>query len=246
MSASEVRIYPDLVEASRAAAEAFVRIGEDSIAARGWFSVALSGGSTPNRMYADLALNEFSSRLDWRHAHFFWGDERSVPPDDPQSNFRMANDALLSHVQVPPENIHRIQAEKTPKEAASDYEHLLRGFEWGELTGFDLALLGLGTNGHTASLFPYSDALNERSRWCVDTWVEELKAARITLTPPFLNRSANVIFLVVGSEKASILSEILHGQYDPDRLPAQLIEPKNGRLIWLVDRDAARGLKEKE
>jgi 6-phosphogluconolactonase len=243
--APELNVYPDLVGLSLAAAEAFVKIGQDAIAARGSFSVALSGGSTPRRMYGELASNEFRSRLNWRDVYFFWGDERVVPPDDPQSNYRMADQALLSQVSLPRENIYRIPAEKTPPVAAMEYELMLREFQGGNLTGFDLVLLGLGTNGHTASLFPHTSALQDKLRWCVDVWVPELNASRITLTAPFLNRARNIIFLVAGEDKAAILYQVLRGPYEPDRLPAQLIRPNEGELVWLVDQAAASEFKGK-
>jgi 6-phosphogluconolactonase len=240
--APELLVYPDREALSRAAADQFVKLSNDTIAGRGGFSVALSGGSTPRQMYEELASNEFQSRVAWNRVFFFWGDERAVPPDDPQSNYRMADQALLSRVPVPGENICRILAEKPPQVAAMEYEQRLRSFWGNTLTGFDLVFLGLGTNGHTASLFPHTSVLQEKSRWCVAVWVPELNADRITLTGPVLNHSRNVIFLVAGRDKSAILDEVLRGPYDPERLPAQLIQPVEGKLVWLVDQEAASAL----
>lgn len=243
LPAPELLIYSDREALSRAAAERFVEFGQDAAAARGVFAVTLSGGSTPRQTYEKLASDEFRSRVDWRRAHFFWGDERAVPPDHPQSNYRMAYEALLSRVPVPQSNIHRIPAEKTPEVAASEYEQTLRDFWGNTLPRFDLVLLGLGTNGHTASLFPYTSVLRERTRWCAAVWVPELDASRITLTAPVLNHAANVSFVVAGRDKAAILREVLRGAFDPERLPAQYIRPDEGKLLWLVDEAAASGLK---
>lgn len=237
-------IYPDTEALSRASAEQFIRVGNEATAERGVFAVALSGGSTPRRMYEKLASNEFQGRVDWKRAHFFWGDERAVPPDDPQSNYRMADEELLSRVPVPSSNVHRIPAEKNPQVAASEYEQMLRDFWGNSMPRFDLVLLGLGTNGHTASLFPYTSVLRETARWCAAVWVPELGASRITLTPPVLNHAANVSFVVAGHDKAAILREVLRGAFDPDRLPAQYIQPEGGNVVWLVDEAAASGLEE--
>lgn len=235
-------IYQDAGALSRAAAEQFVELSEKAIAATSRFTVSLSGGSTPRQMYLDLAADEFRDRVNWSRVFFFWGDERAVPPDDPQSNFRMANEALLSRVPIPPDNIYRIPAEKSPESAAGEYEQTLKRFWNGSLVGFDLILLGLGTNGHTASLFPHSSALREQTRWCVPVRVEELDADRITLTAHVLNRGSTVAFLVSGKDKSEVLYEVLRGPHDPERLPAQLIGPDPGKLIWLVDSEAASEL----
>lgn len=238
-----LEVYSDRAALSSAAAERFAILSEDAIRARGRFSVALSGGSTPRLMYEDLAGEIFRARVDWSRAFFFWGDERAVPPDDPESNYRMADEALLSRVPIPRENIYRIPAERPVDEAAAEYERQLRNFWGNKLEGFDLVLLGLGTNGHTASLFPHTSALQERARWCTAVWVQELNANRITLTPPVLNCGANLIFLVAGGDKAKVVREVLRGPYEPDRLPAQLIRPETGSYVWLLDRDAARELQ---
>jgi 6-phosphogluconolactonase len=239
----EVFVHSDLDALSRAAVEVFVNLGRAAIGKLGRFSVALSGGSTPRRMYGQLASSQFEPRLNWENVHIFWGDERAVPPDDPQSNYGMADKVFLSRVPVPRANIHRIAGEKPPDLAAREYEQLLRELKGGALAKFDLVLLGLGANGHTASLFPHTPALQEKSRWCVDVWVPELNASRITLTAPLINRASNIIFLVAGQDKAAVLYQVLHGPYDPERLPAQLIRPDEGKLVWMVDQAAARDLQ---
>ena len=210
-------------------------------------TIALSGGSTPRGLHA-LMANEPSIRdgLPWQNLHFFWGDERHVPPDDPQSNYRMAYDTLLSLAPVPSENIHRVPAEKPDAAlAAENYEQELQAFfglEAGQLPRFDCILLGMGHDGHTASLFPGTEALHETTRLVVANWVEKFQTHRITLTVPVLNHADLVVFLVSGAEKAEALKEVLQGDYRPDHFPAQLIRPDNGRLLWIVDKAAARYL----
>ena len=212
--------------------------------------MALSGGSTPKKMFAMLANDAaLRNRMPWSRVHFFWGDERHVPPDHTDSNFRMANETMLSRVPVPPENIHRIRAENPDAgKAAEDYEQELREFFMlgpEQLPPFDCVFLGMGTDGHTASLFPGTKALQERKRLVVPNWVDKFQSYRITLTPPVLNNADLVIFLVSGEEKAQPLRTVLEGQKQPDRLPSQLIEPTHGKLLWLVDRAAAGLLKRK-
>jgi 6-phosphogluconolactonase len=242
--APELLTFPDREALSRAAAQQFVEIARGAIASRGRFAVALSGGSTPRDLYEQLKSDEVRAQVDWEHCHFFWGDERAVPPDHPDSNFRMANETLLACVSVPPAHIHRIRAEKNPQVAADEYEHTLRRFFGGRLPRFDLILLGLGTNGHTASLFPHTSVLYEKTRWCAAVWVPELNANRITLTVSVLNNAAHVIFLVAGRDKAVTLRAVLRGTYQPDELPAQLIHPHDGKLLWLLDEAAASDLKQ--
>ncbi len=230
---------------TRRAAEEFVRLAADAIASHGRCAVALSGGSTPKGLYTLLASEADASRgrVPWDRMHFFWGDERHVPPHHPDSNYRMALDTLLSKVPVPAQHVHRIRAENPDAgKAAEDYEQALCEFfqlEGGEWPRFDLVLLGMGPDGHTASLFPGTAVLDERKRLVAASWVEHLNATRITLTPPVLNNAACVIFLISGQEKAETLRAVLHGEAEPGRLPAQLIRPGRGRLLWLVDRAAA-------
>jgi 6-phosphogluconolactonase len=201
-------------------------------------------------MFAILAGDDaLRSRMPWGRVHFFWGDERHVPPDHPDSNYRMASEAMLSKVPVPVENIHRIRAENPDAgKAAEDYEQELRGFfklEPGQLPAFDCVFLGMGPDGHTASLFPATKALHERKRLVVSNWVDKFQSFRITMTAPVLNNADMVIFLVSGEEKAEPLREVLEGEKQTDRFPSQLIEPTHGKLLWLVDRAAARKLRDK-
>jgi 6-phosphogluconolactonase len=241
----EIRISPDPGALTRRAAEEFVRLAADAIELHGRCTVALSGGSTPTDLYALLASegDPFRGRVLWNRIHFFWGDERHVAPHHPDSNYRMVVDALLSKVPVPAQHVHRIRAENPDAgKAAEEYEQALCeffGLDEGEWPRFDLVLLGMGPDGHTASLFPGTAVLDERKRLVAASWVENLNATRITLTPPVLNHAACVIFLISGQEKAETLRAVLTGDFQPVRLPAQLIHPGRGRLLWLVDRAAA-------
>jgi 6-phosphogluconolactonase len=245
-----VDIFPDGGALTAAAAEHFVAAAAAAIDATETFSVALSGGSTPRALFTALASPEYASRIQWSAVHIFWGDERCVGPADADSNYRMARETLLDHVPVRAANIHRMRGEEGPAAAAERYERELRAaFE--TPTGpprsvpgarFDLALMGLGTNGHTASLFPHLQAVREQTRWVMAENVEVLKMWRITLTPVILNRSAEIVFLVTGKEKAAILRRVLYGARETDDLPAQSIAPVDGRLRWMVDTAAASEL----
>lgn len=242
-----VRRLPDPESVSRAAAHDLVELGRAAIAERGRFCVALSGGSTPRRMYEILAGSPGGAPFDWRRVEVFWGDERAVPPEDPDSNYGAAAAVLLNKLGVLPSRIHRIEGElPDPEEAAARYQdELARVFATppdGLPPTFDLILLGMGADGHTASLFPYSQALTERQRWVVGHHVARLGKPRITMTPPILNRAAEVRLLVTGAEKAATLREVLSGPREPERLPVQLVVPEAGRLVWLIDRAAASEL----
>ncbi|MCA1629237.1 MAG: 6-phosphogluconolactonase [Acidobacteria bacterium] len=237
-------IFDDAKATARAAAERFAEIAGESVRSRGRFSVALSGGSTPRRIYALLAGDEFRARVDWSKAHVFFGDERCVPPDDEASNYRMAQDALLSLVPVPVENVHRMIGEGDAVANARLYEDELRAY-FGDVPSpsFDLVMLGLGEDGHAASLFPETPALEERGAWVAANWVEKLGAYRLTLTASVINSAAHVLFVVVGAGKAQCLNEVLNGAREPRRLPAQLIRPVRGTLEWYADRAAAAKLE---
>jgi 6-phosphogluconolactonase len=232
------------------AAERFVSAATRAIHESGRFVVALAGGSTPKRLYALLTTPAHAGRIDWSRTHLFWGDERAVPPDDPGSNYRMTREVLLDRVPVPQANVHRIRGEDVPAEAAAAYERELRQ-TFATPAGppsrapgrrFDLVLLGMGDNGHTASLFPGLAAVREKERWVVAEHVPEVSMWRITLTPPVLNAAAHVVFLVSGAEKAAMLQRVLAGPSEPDVLPAQAIAPSDGTLDWLVDTAAAARL----
>jgi 6-phosphogluconolactonase len=238
-----IRTYPDAHSLAHAAGEHFIAVAAEAIAARGQFSVALSGGSTPRPLYEHLAREELASRLPWSSVHVFWGDERCVPPDHPDSNYAMARETLLDHVPIPRSNVHRIRGEMDPAEAAAVYERTLRRF-FGpspepEIRTFDLALLGMGTDGHTASLFPGSELLEEPSRWAAAHHADRGRGWRITLTPAAINASRHVTFVVSGAGKAAILQRVLAGPRKHGLLPAQIIVPKSGQLLWLLDSAAA-------
>jgi len=225
-----------------AAAEFWKKIALNSIAQRGRFSVALSGGSTPRSLFELLAQPPWNPALPWAKTHVFWGDERSVPPDHPSSNFGMTNKALLSKIKIPAENIHRVPTELgSPEKIAADYERTLRDFFPGAaFPQFDLNLLGLGENGHTASLFPHTPVLHDLEHWVAGYFVDEIKAHRVTLTVPAINHSREIAFLVAGESKAAVVRDVLHGPRDPERLPAQLIQAEGGSLTWLLDQAAAK------
>jgi 6-phosphogluconolactonase len=240
--APEVRILEDAGTVARAAAGELHRLATAAVAERDRFTVVLSGGSTPRLLFRKLAGAPPGS-LPWEKIHLFWGDERTVPPDHPDSNFRMVQEELLSHVAIPAANVHRMRGEDPdPAAAAADYESDLRGFfalQPRQLPRFDLVLLGMGVDGHTASLFPGSEALTEPDHLAVAPWIDRLTARRLTLTARVLNNAACVIFLVSGGEKAATLQRVLEGPRRPLELPSQSIQPSNGALVWLVDAAAA-------
>ncbi len=242
-----VHTYPDPVLLAEAAARHVLEVTRAAAAAHRQASIALSGGSTPRLLYERLAQPDIAEQIEWSNTHIFWGDERAVPPDDPASNYRMARETLLDHVPIPPENVHRISGEIEPPMAAAEYEGVLRSFfgsgpgpKGPQRTCFDLVLLGMGEDGHTASLFPGAEALQEKRRWVVAYYVDSVSAWRITLTPIVLNAAARILFLVSGANKADRLRQVLYGPSQSHRFPAQMIQPTQGRLIWLVD-DAAAG-----
>lgn len=238
----QVRLCRDAAALSQAAAVYFAEAATQAVSMRSRFAVALSGGSTPKSLYSLLAGDEFRGRIPWAQTHFFWGDERCVPPDDPQSNYRMTREALLSRVPVPAANIHRMRGEDPdPQQAARRYEDELRAFFGQEPPRFDLVLLGLGEEGHTASLFPGSPALEERERLVAAPYVEKLRAYRLTLTLPALNAAERVGFLVSGEKKRAILAQVLYGIATPP-VPAQRVRPRQGTLLWFIDAQAGADL----
>ncbi len=238
----ELRVLPGPVEVAAAAAEVLARAGE--AAARGSFALALPGGSTPKALYALLAdaRRPFAARIPWGRTQVFFGDERHVPPDHPDSNFGMVRQALLAHVPVLAGNVHRIRGELPDADAAAAaYERELRA-ALGEPPALDLVLLGLGEDGHTASLFPGSPALEERERWVAAPWVERLGARRITLTLPALEAARQVLFLVTGAAKSAALRRALREPAGAESVPASRVRPRSGRVLWLADRAAAGSL----
>jgi 6-phosphogluconolactonase len=239
-----VHVHETAEKVAYAAAGRIQEQAGHSISARGRFTLALAGGNTPRRIYEMLADARLSRSVDWPNVHVFFGDERMVPPDHAESNYRMANEALLSRVPLPPENVHRIEGLGDAAANASAYESEMRGLfgdpDWPRL---DHVLLGMGDDGHTASLFPGTVALDESRLWVAPNWVEKLGAWRVTLTAPVINAARNVTFIVTGAGKAARLREVLKGERDPSRLPSQLVRPTDGTLEWLVDREAAANLE---
>jgi len=248
MPKPEIQLVPNPEALYRAAADEFVKSASDAARVRGRFTVALSGGSTPRGLYSLLATDPaLRGHVPWENTYFFWGDERHVPPDHLESNFRMANEALLSRVPAPVSHVFRIKGEyDDAARAADEYAQVLSDFfklNAGEFPCFDLVLLGMGPEGHTASLFPGTKALLEKGRLVVANWVGKFYTTRVTLTVPVLNNAARVLFLIQGEDKAPALKAVLEGPYEPDQLPAQLIQPRQGELLWLVEAEAGRMLQ---
>lgn len=243
-----IEILPDPAALARAVADRVVARAVEAIAHRSRFTLALAGGSTPAAAYRLLA-GELADKIDWPRVVVFWGDERCVGPDHPLSNYRMAREALLDHVPIPAASVHRIRGELDPRDAAEEYERLLKavlgtraGAE-GPESGFDLVLLGMGDDGHTASLFPGHRSVSASRRWVTAEYIEPVQMWRVTLTPLVLNAAEEVIFGVAGAAKAAALAAVLEGPHQPERLPAQIIHPRTGRLAWLVDGAAAARLE---
>jgi 6-phosphogluconolactonase len=247
-SSAEIRTLTTPQELFEAAADEVVHAANEAVAQRGRFTIALPGGSTPKSLFNLLATNA-RNVLPWDRTFFFWGDERHVPPTDPDSNYRMAEETMLSKIPVAAGNVFRIAAENPDAAAAAEaYEQTLRKFFQlapGQVPIFDLILLGMGPDGHTASLFPGSAGLQEKSRLVIANWVEKLKASRLTLTLPVLNAALCVAFLVSGTDKAPALHAVLEEDVPGEQYPSKLIHPVDGKLIWLIDRAAASQLSSK-
>jgi 6-phosphogluconolactonase len=240
----EVRILPDGAAIAKRAAEKFVEAASAAANEKGSFTVSLAGGSTPKALYSLLADDPtLQSQLPWDRMQLFFGDERHVPPDHADSNFRMASEAMISKVPLKPGQIHRIKGEYPDTErAALEYEQELRLYfrlAAGQLPRFDLFLLGMGNEGHTLSLFPGTQALHDNGRLVVRNWIGKLYTERVTMTAPVANNAAQLLFTVTGADKAPALKAVLEGPYEPEQLPSQLIQPKDGKLLWLVDPTAA-------
>jgi len=238
-----ISVSPNVEALIEAAAELFVKSAQTAVDEHGEFTVALAGGHSPKPLYTLLAQPPYSKQVPWEKTHVFWGDERCVPPDDPRNNATMASQALLSHLTVPPDHVHPIRCHESPGLGAKGYESILAEHFLGTVPRFDLILLGLGQNGHTASLFPYTPILGERERWVKELFLPEEEVWRVSLTIPLINNGATIIFLVYGSEKSEILRKVLEGPHEPNRYPAQFIQPVNGKLIWMIDSKAAGKLQ---
>lgn len=237
-----IQILSDLDAISNEAVKIFVNLSKECIASKGRFVVALSGGSTPKRLYELLASDRYRGNVEWNRVHFFWADERCAPKESEESNFKLALDNLLSKIAIPAENIHRIKGEDGPEKGAGGYEeHIKRFFGISALPVFDLIILGIGEDGHTASLFPGSKPLDEKVRFAVPVYGEKMN--RITLTLPVLNNARRILFLVSGQSKADVLKDILENTEKRKKYPAGLINPAHGDITWLVTRDAAGRLK---
>jgi len=239
-------ITPTIEELFVAAAKEVVQVVLDCRKEGRDCRVALAGGSTPRGLFQLLTRDPYRSQLSWEHLRVFWGDERTVPPDHQESNYRMAEEALLSHVPIPSEQVFRIEGELSAGDAATRYEAVLREqfrLSPGEVPQFDLILLGMGPDGHTASLFPGTPAVAESKKLVAAPWVEKLRTHRVTMTPPVLNAAKHVVFLISGEDKAKALQAVLEGPADPARYPAQVVNPRAGDMVWLVNQDAAGLLK---
>ena len=240
---SDIRIFKDLEKLSRHAANIFVEQAAGSIAEHDRFLIALNGGNTPTRLFQLLA-EEYKDKVNWNKVHVFWGDERCVPPDDPGSSYGQARDALLSHVPIPDSNVHRVNTSLSPVEAAKDYSYTLSSFASPPLDvpRFDLIYLGMGEDGHTASLFPNSTVHATETVVPVTAHYQDRPANRVTMTQLVFNQAHKIVFMATGEKKAVTLAEVLSDRYNPAQYPAQRIDPKDGELIWLVDEAATSKL----
>lgn len=236
----EIRILPDGAAIAKRAAQEFIQAAANAVRAKGTFNVSLAGGSTPKALYGLLATDPvYRSQVPWDKTHLFFGDERHVGPGHPDSNFRMATEAMISRVPLTKEQVVRIKGEyQDTEEAAREYEQALQShfkLKTGEYPHFDLLFAGMGNEGHTLSLFPGTKALHANGRIVVRNWVGKLYTERITLTALAASNSSQIIFMVTGADKAPALKAVLEGPYEPEQLPAQLLQPTNGKLLWLVD-----------
>jgi 6-phosphogluconolactonase len=242
MSGNKIIVLDDPQALYVRAAEEVAHVAGEAICMHGEFSLCLSGGSTPAATY-ELLATRFLLSVDWKEVHFYWGDERCVPPEDSASNYGMANRTMLSRLAPKPDQVHRIHGELPPEQAARSYEkdlYNLFALAEGDFPRFSLALMGLGDNSHTASLFPHTPSIHETKRLAVAVEVDEPQRHRVSLTAPVFNNPATVLFLVSGEGKAQAVKNIIEGPHDPDQFPAQLISPTNGDLVWLLDKAAAR------
>jgi 6-phosphogluconolactonase len=236
-----VIIYPDADTLSHEAAQYVVRIAQESIGTHGRFTFALSGGSTPKKLYSLLGSEPYRSQIDWSRVDLFWSDERSVPPEDEESNYHMAQQVLLSNIPIPANQVHRMPADQADGDAASlAYTRDMQNtFGTDGVPSFDLIQLGMGPEGHTASLFPHQPSLHEQQRLVMPVVVPKPPPPRLTFTPRILNAAKHVLFLVTGAEKADAVHSVLEGDYQPDEYPAQIVQPVKGEVTWMLDKEAA-------
>jgi 6-phosphogluconolactonase len=240
----QVEVVADASALTRAAAGVFIDAAKRAVASSGRFTVALSGGNTPKTLYSLLVTDpELRSQVPWQQIYFFFSDERHVPPDHADSNYRSAYDAMFSKAGLEPGHVFRIKGESSDADqVAAQYEEDLRSFfalSGSQIPRFDLIMLGMGPDGHTASLFPGTKALDEEKRLVAANWIEKFNSYRITMTAPILNNAASVLFLAHGADKAAALKAVLEGPYDPKLFPSQLVQPSDGTVLWLVDGSAA-------
>lgn len=242
-----ISIFDDREQFDHAAARYMVQVANEVLTARDRFTIALSGGSTPKRLYGLLALEPYCKQIDWTRAEIFWGDERCVPPDDAESNYHLAYEVMLSKLPIPTSHIHRMPADQSDRVAASvAYEQEMRRvFGTNGVPSFDLIQLGLGPEAHTASLFPHQAALRETERLVMPVSVPKPPPARLTFTPPLLNAAKHILFLVTGAEKADAVQAVLEGEYQPDKYPAQIVRPTQGEVTWMLDTAAAGRLHQR-
>lgn len=239
-----IAIYPDLDTISQQAAAYVARIAREAIVTRGHFTIALSGGNTPKKLYILLATGPYSSQIDWQLVDIFWSDERCVPPDDPESNYYMAQEVMLRHLSIPVAQVHRMPADRPDRDAASlaytrDMQEV---FGTNHVPDFDLIQLGMGPEGHTASLFPHQSSLRETQRLVMPVSVPKPPPDRLTFTPPILNAAHHVLFLATGADKVDALHAVIEGPTNPEEYPAQIVQPPNGEVTWMVDSAIAQKL----
>jgi 6-phosphogluconolactonase len=243
----QIAIYADINTLSQQAAQYIVRLASEAMVTRGRFTIALSGGSTPKILYSLLGTEPYRSQINWASVEIFWSDERCVPPDSADSNYALAQEVLLSKIPIPANQIHRMPADQPDLEAASrEYtSEMQRTFGTNGIPSFDLLQLGMGPEGHTASLFPHQESLHEQQRLVMPVTVPKPPPTRLTFTPPLLNAARHVLFLVTGSEKAEAIQAVLEGPYQPEEYPAQIVRPPNGEVVWMLDTGAAAKLTKK-
>lgn len=241
-----IKIFEDQRAASKAMAEKFISIAEYAVAGRGRFTVALTGGSSPQTLYKILRSDPCRQKVPWDNCYVFWGDERAVPFNDERSNARMGFEKLLNHVPVPSDQIYRMNGEIAPEKAADEYEIVLKQHFGEQKPEFDLILLGMGTDGHTASVFPDSEAVHETNRLVTTGYNNEQGTHRITFTAPLINNARHIFFAVFGDEKAETLRQVLEGDYNPEKLPVQLVKSGQGEITWFLDDKSAKLLKNPE